>query len=149
LIAALVPLTSIPSAIFFSHLIDKAGKKKPFAYVLIPIAGIALWATVYFHSIPLLITWLVIYGVFGKLALDPLLIASVSENADPEVYGVAYSSYNFVGMISSVICPWFTGLLADLTGSMASGFYSAVVVLGIGLVIMTFLKETPRKAAEQ
>lgn len=148
LISALVPLVSIPSALIFSHYIDKLGKKKPFAFALIPLAAVALWAMVYFNSITLLIVSLVFYGVFGKLALDPMLIAAVSENADPEVYGVAYSTYNFVGMLSSVIAPWFTGLLSDLTGSMASGFYSAVVVLAIGLVLVMFLKETPAKAKE-
>lgn len=147
LISALVPLTSIPSALLFSHFIDKMGKKKPFAFFMLPMAAIALWATVYMESIPLLIVSLIFYGIFGKLALDPLLIATVSENAEPEMYGVAYSTYNFIGMISSVICPFFTGILADMTGSMSSGFYSAVVVLGIGMVIMMFLKETPRKTA--
>lgn len=144
LISALVPLVSIPSALIFGYFIDRVGRKKPFAYFLIPAAAISLWAMVYFQSIPLLILSLVAYGVFGKLALDPMLIATVSENADPEVYGVAFSMYNMIGMISSVIAPWFTGLLADITGSMASGFYSAVIVLGVGLVLIVFLKEKPK-----
>jgi len=144
LISALVPLVAIPSALLFSHFVDKTGKKKPFAYFLIPAAGIALWAMVYFQSIIVMFVALVAYGIFGKLALDPMLIAAVSENADPEVYGVAYSMYNMIGMISSVIAPWFTGLLADITGSMASGFYSAVIVLGVGLILIMFLKETPK-----
>lgn len=144
LISALVPLVAIPSALLFGHFIDKKGKKKPFAYFLIPAAAISLWAMVYFQSIPLLIISLVAYGVFGKLALDPMLIATVSENAEPEVYGVAFSTYNMIGMLSSVIAPWFTGFLADMTGSMAAGFYSAVVVLGVGLLLIMFLKETPK-----
>lgn len=141
LISALVPLTAIPGALLFSYLTDKWGKKKPFAFILIPIAAIALWATVYVKSVPLLIIALVIYGLFGKIALDPLLIAAVSENVKQKNYGVAFSLYNFMGMLSSVIAPFFTGLLADLTGSMASGFYSAVIILILGLVIMMFFKE--------
>lgn len=144
LISALVPVVAIPSALLFGHFTDKTGKKKPFAYFLIPAAGISLWAMVYFQSITVMLIALVAYGIFGKLALDPMLIAAVAENAEPEVYGVAYSMYNSIGMLSSVICPMFTGLLADLTGSMAAGFYSAVVVLGIGLILIMFLKETPK-----
>jgi MFS family permease len=144
LISALVPLVAIPSALLFSHFVDKTGKKKPFAYFLIPAAAIALWAIVYFESIIVMLAALVVYGIFGKLALDPMLIAAVSENADPEVYGVAYSMYNMIGMLSSVIAPWFTGLLADITGSMAAGFYSAVIVLGVGLILIMFLRETPK-----
>ncbi|MCG7334756.1 MFS transporter [Sporosarcina sp. ACRSM] len=144
LIAALVPLASIPGALVASYISDRLGRKKPFAFVLIPIAAIALWATVYVHSTALLITALLIYGLFGKIALDPLLIASVSENVHQSAYGVAFSLYNFIGMISSVIAPWFVGYLADKTGSMTAGFYSAVIVLVVGLVIMMFFKEGPK-----
>ncbi|MFC5587961.1 MFS transporter [Sporosarcina soli] len=144
LIAALVPLASIPGALVASYISDRLGRKKPFAFVLIPIAAIALWATVYVHSTALLITALLIYGLFGKIALDPLLIASVSENVHQSAYGVAFSLYNFIGMISSVIAPWFVGYLADKTGSMTAGFYSAVIVLGVGFVLMMFFKEVPK-----
>jgi MFS-type transporter involved in bile tolerance (Atg22 family) len=50
-------------------------------------------------------------------------------------------------MISSVIAPWFVGFLADKTGSMATGFYSAVIVLAVGFVLMMFFKEGPKVKA--
>lgn len=147
LISALVPLASIPGALVASYISDRLGRKKPFAFVLIPIAAFALWATVYVHSTALLITALLVYGLFGKIALDPLLIASVSENVRQSAYGIAFSLYNFIGMISSVIAPWFVGYLADKTGSMTAGFYSAVIVLAIGFVLMMFFKEGPKATA--
>lgn len=147
LISALVPLASIPGALVASYISDRLGRKKPFAFVLIPIAAFALWATVYVHSTALLITALLVYGLFGKIALDPLLIASVSENVRQSAYGIAFSLYNFIGMISSVIAPWFVGYLAGKTGSMTAGFYSAVIVLAIGFVLMMFFKEGPKATA--
>ncbi|WP_335488490.1 MFS transporter [Bacillus sp. JJ1773] len=144
LISALVPLASIPGALIASYISDRLGRKKPFAFVLIPIAAIALWATVYVHDTALLITALLVYGFFGKIALDPLLIASVSENVDKSAYGLAFSLFNFMGMMSSIIAPWFVGFLADKTGSMATGFYSAVIVLAVGFVLMMFFKEGPK-----
>ncbi|WP_252501624.1 MFS transporter [Sporosarcina sp. Marseille-Q4943] len=144
LISALVPLASIPGALVASYISDRLGRKKPFAFVLIPIAAIALWATVYVQSTALLITALLIYGLFGKIALDPILLASISENVDKSVYGIAFGLFNFVGMISSVIAPWFVGFLADKTGSMTAGFYSAVIVLAVGFVLMMFFKERPK-----
>ncbi|KAB2334887.1 MFS transporter [Cytobacillus depressus] len=146
LISALVPLASIPGALIASYISDRLGRKKPFAFILIPIAAVALWATVYIQNTALLILALLIYGLFGKIALDPILISSVSENVRQTAYGVAFSLYNFFGMISSIIAPWFVGFLADKTGSMAAGFYSAVVVLAIGFFLMMFFKED-RKAA--
>ncbi|MEH7347110.1 MFS transporter [Bacillus sp. JJ1532] len=144
LISALVPLASIPGALIASYISDRLGRKKPFAFVLLPIAAIALWATVYVQDTALLITALLIYGLFGKIALDPILIASVSENVDKSAYGLAFSLFNFMGMMSSVIAPWFVGFLADKTGSMAMGFFSAVIVLAVGFVLMMFFKEGPK-----
>ena len=147
LIAALVPLASIPGALIASYISDRLGRKKPFAFVLIPISAIALWATVYVQDTALLITALLIYGLFGKIALDPILLATVSEHVDKSAYGIAFGLFNFIGMISSVIAPWFVGFLADKTGSMATGFYSAVIVLAVGFVLMMFFKEGPKVKA--
>ncbi|MCU4997788.1 MFS transporter [Bacillus cereus] len=141
-ISSLVPWAAIPGSLFVGYLSDKYGKKKIFVFTLVPIAAISLWATVYIQSIPLMIGALIIYGLFGKIALDPVLIATVSENVNPESYGRAFSLYNFIGMSSSIVAPFIAGYLADLTGSMAAGFYSAVIILGISLIIMMFFKET-------
>lgn len=141
-ISSLVPWAAIPGSLFVGYLSDKYGKKKIFVFTLVPIAAISLWATVYIQSIPLMIGALIIYGLFGKIALDPVLIATVSENVNPESYGRAFSLYNFIGMSSSIVAPSIAGYLADLTGSMAAGFYSAVIILGISLIIMMFFKET-------
>ncbi|PDY73310.1 MULTISPECIES: MFS transporter [Bacillus cereus group] len=140
-ISSLVPWAAIPGSLFVGYLSDKYGKKKIFVFTLVPIAAISLWATVYIQSIPLMIGALIIYGLFGKIALDPVLIATVSENVNPESYGRAFSLYNFIGMSSSIVAPFIAGYLADLTGSMAAGFYSAVIILGISLIIMMFFKE--------
>ncbi|WP_409272142.1 MFS transporter [Neobacillus sp. SCS-31] len=141
LISALVPLASIPGALIASYISDRSGRKKPLVFILIPVAAIALWATVYVDNTFLLILALLVYGLFGKIALDPILISSVSENVTPTAYGVAFSVFNFMGMLSSVIAPWFVGFLADKTGSMAAGFYSAVIVLIVGFFLMMFFKE--------
>jgi MFS-type transporter involved in bile tolerance (Atg22 family) len=44
-------------------------------------------------------------------------------------------------MSSSIVAPFIAGYLADVTGSMAAGFYSAVIILGISLIVMMFFKE--------
>ncbi|QKH04994.1 MFS transporter (plasmid) [Bacillus cereus] len=140
-ISSLVPWAAIPGSLLVGYLSDKFGKKKIFVFILVPIAAFSLWATVYIQSIPLMIAALIVYGLFGKIALDPVLIATVSENVNPESYGRAFSLYNFIGMSSSIVAPFIAGYLADVTGSMAAGFYSAVIILGISLIVMMFFKE--------
>ncbi|MFE7084023.1 MFS transporter [Priestia megaterium] len=144
-ISSLVPWASIPGSLLIGYFSDKIGKKKPFILVLIPLAALSLWATVYIQNIPLMIGALVVYGLFGKIALDPILISTVSESVPKEIYGRAFSLYNFIGMLSSIIAPFVAGYLADITGKMAAGFYSAVILLGIGLIVTVFFKETSKK----
>lgn len=144
-ISSLVPWASIPAALVVGYLFDKIGKKKPFVFILVPLAALSLWATVYIQSIPWMIVALIAYGFFGKVALDPVLLTTVAENTPKEALSIAYSLYNFIGMLSSIIAPLITGFLADRSGTMATGFYSAVVILLIGGVVMMFVKETKKE----
>lgn len=148
IISSLVPWASIPGAIFFGYLSDKLGKRKPLAYFLVPLATIALFMTVYVQSYPALIAALVLYGMTGKLALDPVLVAFVADNAPKNGYSSAFGVYNFIGMSSSILAPYITGWLADVTGSLDSGFYLSGVLLFVGLLFFaTLAKENPKTAS--
>lgn len=87
---------------------------------------------------------LIVYGLTGKLALDPVLVAFVADNAPKEAYSTAFGLYNFIGMSSSILAPYITGYLVDTTGSMRSGFFLAMVLLFIGLAAMIFTTEKRR-----
>lgn len=140
-ISSLVPWASIPGALIVSHISDRLGKRKPLMYVLIPVAALAICAAVYIKDFNLLLAALILYGLFGKLALDPVLVAFVADNAPKESYSTAYGVYNFVGMCSSILAPYITGYIADITGSLTSGFYLAAALLIFGLICMSFTTE--------
>ena len=145
-ISSLVPWASIPGALFFGYLSDKMGRRKPLVFWLVPLATIALFATVYVQSYPALIASLVLYGLTGKLALDPVLVAFVADNAPKNGYSTAFGVYNFVGMSSSILAPYITGWLADVTGSLNSGFYLSGALLLVGLAVFSIAKERPAAA---
>ena len=145
-IASLTAWASIPGAILFSLISDKLGRRKPLVFLLVPVAAISICGMVYIQDINLLIAALIFYGFFGKLALDPVLIAFVADNAPKESYSSAYGVYNFVGMSSSIIAPYLTGYLADKTGSLAAGFYVAAGLLLVVALVMCFATEKPREA---
>ena len=44
-------------------------------------------------------------------------------------------------MSSSIIAPFLTGWITDQFGSMQIGFYLAAVLLLVGLVVFSFVKE--------
>ncbi|WCR27562.1 MFS transporter [Paenibacillus thiaminolyticus] len=143
-ISSLVPWASIPGALFFGYLSDKFGRRKPLVYILVPIAALSIYLVVYTQSDAAMMFALIVYGLTGKLALDPVLVAFVADNAPKEAYSTAFGLYNFIGMSSSILAPYITGYLVDTTGSMRSGFFLAMVLLFIGLAAMIFTKEKPR-----
>ena len=85
-------------------------------------------------SAGLLAVILLLYGFLGKMAVDPVLISYVSDNADPKSVATTLGMFNFFGMSSSVVAPALTGKIIDSTGSGEFGFYIGAALLLIGTV---------------
>ncbi|XBY08224.1 hypothetical protein ABR759_00605 [Escherichia coli] len=66
---------------------------------------------------------LCVYGLVGKLALDPVLVALVADSVDETNYSTAFGLFNFIGMSSSILAPIIAGAARDITGSLASSFF--------------------------
>lgn len=138
-ISSLVAWTSIPGALIFSRLSDKLKRRKLFITVLVIVALLSIIGCVYFQNFNLMIACLAVYGLTGKLALDPILVASVADNCSTGNRGTIFSVYNFVGMSSSILAPYIAGFLSDTTGSLSSAFYLSGALLLVGLVSILVL----------
>ncbi|MGO2257311.1 MAG: MFS transporter [Hafnia alvei] len=140
-ISSLVAWISIPGALLFSTISDRLGKRKPLILILVPLAILSMLSIVWMPTMGGVITALCIYGLVGKLALDPVLVALVADSVDENNYSTAFGLFNFIGMSSSILAPIIAGAARDLTGSLASSFYVSAALLVIGLCGMLFLKE--------
>jgi len=140
-IASLVPWASVPGALLISRLSDKLKKTKMFVYSLVPLALISTFGMAFVTNRTLLILMLILYGLTGKLALDPILVAYVTKNSPKEALGTALSAYNFIGMSAAITAPIVTGWIADKFGSMQAGFYLAAVLLLVGMGIFSLAKD--------
>ncbi|MDQ0326129.1 MFS family permease [Rhodopseudomonas julia] len=148
-IASLVAWVSIPGGLLFAHISDRLGKRRPLVLVLVPIAAISLVSIAFLDDVNQMIAAICVYGFFGKLALDPVLIANVADNASKESYGTAFGIFNFVGMSSSILAPTIAGMIADATGSLAANFYLSAVILIVGMLGMMFMKDVRNSAVEK
>ena len=146
-ISSLVPWASIPGALLFARLSDKFKVTKKLVFFLVPIALLSTFGIAFVQDRTLLILVLIIYGLTGKLALDPILVAFVTKNAPKKALSTVLSAYNFVGMSGSILAPYITGYIADKLGSMKVGFYLAAVMLVIGGIVFSFADE--KKVKEQ
>lgn len=145
-VASLVPWAAIPGSLFFSWLSDKLGRHRPVLIVMLPLTFIFTISIVFFDNLAILYIALIGYGIVGKISTNPVLIAVVSDNAPKSALGTSFSVYNFIGMTASILAPYITGFLTDLTGSMAIGFYLAAALLVVGFIAAILLKENKNQA---
>lgn len=139
-VSSLVPWMSIPGALFASWLSDRLRLRREVGLWLLPLAGLALAAVPFTTSRAGLIAALLVYGLVGKLALDPILLALVADISDPGAYGTVFGFFNFAGMSSSIAAPFITGLLADASGTLDSGFYLAAALLAVGIGALALVR---------
>jgi MFS family permease len=140
IIASLVPWASIPGAILLSMLARRLSNTRPLIVLLAVLGGLCQILVPLTGEYSLMIVGLVVYGLVGKLALDPILIAFLAENTPRSMYSRAYGYFNFAGMLSSIFAPYITGALADATGALEAGFYLSAVLLLVGAVAFCFTK---------
>ena len=138
--SALVAFAGIPGALFFSRLSDKFSNKK--VKILLYLEGAAallLLLTVMAPNTWVLMTSLIFYGLLGKLAVDPILISYVSEQASPKSLGRTFSLLNFFGMSSAVIAPTLTGFISDVMGSKEMSFIMSGALVAVGACIFALI----------
>lgn len=94
--SSLVAFASIPGALFFSRLADKyMHKKVQFIVVLEFLATAMLLLTVQVSNATLLLIALIMYGFLGKLAVEPIIISWLGENAPKIGIGTTLGVFNF------------------------------------------------------
>ncbi|MBJ8325943.1 MFS transporter [Streptococcus pacificus] len=145
-ISSLVPWASIPGALFFARMKDKIGSTKKLAYFLVPLAALSVSLIAFVENQTLLIAVLILYGLTGKLALDPILISYVNTHAPKGRLSTTLSAYNFIGMSGSILAPYVTGFISDNAGSMQIGFYLAAIMLIVALVLFGMMAQDTEKA---
>lgn len=146
--AALVAFSSIPGALFFSRLSDKfQGKKIQFIVILELLAAGMLILTVMAPNSGVLLVGLILYGLLGKLAVEPIIISYIGDTAPKKGYGTTFGVFNFFGMSSSVLAPWLTGVISDTTGSKVNGFYISAIIMVAGTLLFLAANLMQRKKA--
>jgi MFS family permease len=146
--ASLVAFASIPGALFFSKLADRfMNQKIKFIIILELLAAAMLLATVQATNATFLLIALVLYGFLGKLAVEPIIISWLGENAPQVGIGTTLGVFNFFGMMSSIIAPALTGSISDATGSKIMGFYIAILLLVVGTIFFLLANINRKKAS--
>jgi len=151
IISSIVPWAALPGALVFGWLSDKLSKgNRKLLIIVLSFAGALCQVLIpYVDSFSMVIVGLVIYGLIGKLALDPILVAYIADITPRSMYSKAYSFFNFAGMLSSIFAPYITGYLADATGSIEIGFYLSGILLLIGGICFLFTNKDATASVQE
>src|SRR5699024_6123850 len=124
-VTSLVPWAAIPGSLILSWISDKLGRRKPVLLVMLPVAFISMISIVFFDSMTVLYVALILYGLFGKISTNPVLIAVVADAAPRVGLSTSFGVSNFIGMSASILAPGLTGWITDVSGSFNMAFYVA------------------------
>ena len=139
LIVSMISVTAVPGALYFAHMSDKKRDKKSLIIIGLEVVTFVLVAfAMKAPNATVLAIILLAYGFLGKMAVDPVLISFISDNANKKDLATTLGTFNFFGMSSSIIAPAFTGFIIDKTGSGELGFYIGAGLLLVGTIIFIF-----------
>lgn len=97
LIVSMISVTAVPGGIFFAYLSDKKLKRKSLIIIALEIFGFILVAySMRAANATILSIVLLAYGFLGKMAVDPVLISFISDNANDKDLATTLGIFNFL-----------------------------------------------------
>jgi len=147
LVSTMIAFTDIPAGVMAGRLSDRLGRRRPVLIALIPLSAVALTLIVASPGMAGVYLAIALYGVTGKLVLDPLVVALVADATPAANYGTAFGILNFSGTISTVLAPAVTGYIADVSGTFTSAFVLAAALQIVAAACLVAMRPEPAREA--
>jgi len=151
-VIGLVAIPALPASGYFSDWVVKKGKGRK---LLILVEILALSFLIWMIGKSAALKWsaslmliLVLFTGFFLWSFFAPFYALISDLIPKEVLGTTFGLSNTICFMGSLIAPWLTGALRDLTGNFAWGFYSAAVLLWLGALSIAVVKPSFRWGPE-
>ncbi len=140
----LVSLVGIPGQIWLGHLSDRVGREwvwtaGSLGFTLCFVALLLLRVA---PTMPLLIVMVLAQGLLGY-GVTSVFGAIPAEIFEGQQYGTIFGTLMLASIAGGAFGPWITGVLFDLTGSYAAGFWIAIAFSLLS--ILAIWRAAPRK----
>ncbi len=151
-VIGLVAIPALPTSGYFSDLVVKKGKGRKLLMVVEILAlSFLIWmigrSAASKWSVSIMLILVLLAGFFLWSFFAPFY-ALISDLVPKEVLGTTFGLSNTICFMGSLIAPWLTGALRDLTGNFAWGFYSAAILLWFGALSIAIVKPVFRWGPE-
>jgi MFS family permease len=136
--SGLIALASIPGGLLWSRLAGRLGRGTVIAAAL-SFCALSLLSVANARSFAAMTASLLALGFCSNTAVTPVAAVWVSQIAEPRYPGrvtVAIAFFNCVLIASAVVAPALSGLIRDLSGSLAGALFFAAAVVLSGLLFL-------------
>ena len=141
----IVQFVGFPAALVFGLVAARVGPKPTLYFGVVVYVAVTVWAYLMTTVAEFYILAVVVGLVQGGVqAISRSLYARY---VPPEQSGEFFGFFNMIGRFAAIIGPTLVALTGLLTGSSRLGILSVIVVLVIGLVLLSFVREHEREPA--
>lgn len=140
---ALVTAVAVPAGLVFGPLSDRVGRRH-LSWMMFLISAVALTLIATVRAPWALASALIVFGLVGKFAWDPVLISWLADLVADDrshVLSQVVTLSSIVGMSSSVIGPAVNGWIRDQTGSVQGAFFVGSALALIAAVLCSRVRE--------
>jgi MFS family permease len=141
--SGLLALASIPGGLLWSRLTGRFRRKTILAAAL-SLCALFLFCVANARSFPAIAASLLGLGFCSNTAVVPVAVLWVSQLAGPRYPGkvtVAIAFFNCILIASAIVAPALSGLIRDLSGSLAGAIFLAAGVVFSGLLFLPGARE--------
>lgn len=150
IVSALICITAVPGGLYFAVLSDRwSGKKQKIVVFLEFISVMLVCASMLAPNMTVLAVMLLLYGFFGKISVDPVLISCITDFSDSKNLALTLSIFNCCGMSGSVIAPILTGRIKDISGSGSGGFFIGAGLLAVSTAGYMYMNRAVKNKFEE
>lgn len=147
IVTTVVFFAAIPGALIFSKFADMYPKKKvSIIFALELIAALFLFLGIFSTNRTLMVIFLVLYGFFGKVAVEPIIISWLSTHIPRNKVATALGLFNFFGMSSSILAPTITGIISDMFSTKVPAFNLAAIIIVVATLLFTLVNRNKKSA---
>jgi MFS family permease len=143
---ALATVMAVPAGLLLGPLSDRIGRRR-ISWIVFLFSGAALALSAVVQNGWLLAVVLVIFGLTGKFAWDPVQVAWLADLVRQDrtrPIGQVVATSSIIAMTSSIIGPVVNGWIRDQTGSLRLGFFIGAALAVAGAVLCATVRDVKR-----
>ena len=138
---AMVNVIGFPAGLLSGILSDRFGRRSLTMFLLLA-AGLSVVGLGWLGTPRSALCSIIVYGLLGKWTADAPLAAWLGDHTTakyPNMANAIFGVANTARMTGGLLSPLVTGILLDLTGTLASGMVLAGAVLGAAALLVLFI----------